>query len=79
MPRSSITTASIRCGDGAMRGDGGPDGEKRGPSARAMLIAAILFVGLGYYLAVKLHEQSKLQDCLMSGRTNCAPISGDQK
>jgi hypothetical protein len=47
-----------------------------GPSARSLLIAAILMVAVGYFLTVKLREMSRMQDCLMSGRTNCAPIAG---
>lgn len=50
--------------------------ERRGPSPGTLLIAAVLMIGLGYFLSVKLREMSRIQDCVMSGRTNCAPVSG---
>lgn len=36
------------------------------------LILALLVAGL--FLVQKLAATSKLQDCIMAGRTNCAPI-----
>jgi len=57
-----------------------PETEKRpqrsGPSPGTLLIAAVLMIGLGYFLAIKLRDMSRIQDCVMSGRTNCAPVSG---
>jgi hypothetical protein len=47
-----------------------------GVSGRTLLIAAVILVALGYGLTVKLREMSRIQDCVMSGRTNCAPIAG---
>ena len=38
-----------------------------------LVIAAVL-VGLGWLLVQKLGSAARMQDCLMSGRTNCAPI-----
>lgn len=38
-----------------------------------LLVAALLVV-LGLVLAHVLHNTARLQDCVMSGRTNCAPI-----
>ncbi len=42
-------------------------------------VAAIVLVGLliwcGYWLFNTLAEMRKLQDCILTGRTNCAPIS----
>lgn len=53
-----------------------PSSEGRsGPSPGTLLIAFLLVIGLGYFLTVKLREMSRIQDCVMSGRTNCAPIS----
>ena len=46
-----------------------------GPSPGTLLIAFLLVIGLGLFLTVKLREMSRIQDCVMSGRTNCAPIS----
>ncbi len=50
--------------------------ERRPPSPGTMLIAALVMVGLGYFLAIKLRDMSRLQDCVLSGRTNCVTISG---
>jgi len=42
-------------------------------------IAAIILVGLliwcGYWLFNTLAEMRQVQDCILTGRTNCAPIS----
>jgi hypothetical protein len=51
--------------------EGGPDGRK------AALIGVVVILALAILAVVLVRElgkQSKLQDCLMSGRTNCAPI-----
>ena len=50
--------------------DGG--GNRRG--ALIGLVITALLVVAGYYLMTVLRQQSQLQDCLMSGRSNCAPI-----
>jgi hypothetical protein len=47
-------------------------GNRRGAIA-GLAIAVILIAG-GIWLAHALSAQSKLQDCLMSGRTNCNVI-----
>lgn len=39
----------------------------------ALIVILLLVVG-GLYLAQKLRQVGTLQDCVMSGRTNCAPI-----
>jgi hypothetical protein len=44
-----------------------------------LLIAAVLVIGLGYFLSMKLRDMGRIQDCAMSGRTNCAPISGGKE
>jgi hypothetical protein len=49
-------------------------GGRSGPSPGALLIAFLLVIGVGLFLTVKLREMSRIQDCVMSGRTNCAPI-----
>ncbi|HEV2677933.1 MAG TPA: hypothetical protein VGV37_25605 [Aliidongia sp.] len=38
------------------------------------LALTLLFIVLGIFLEQKLAAQSRLEDCLMSGRTNCAPL-----
>jgi len=50
--------------------DGG--GSRR--AALAGLVATLLIVVAGYYLLTALRDQGKVEDCLMSGRTNCAPL-----
>lgn len=52
-----------------------PTPDDDGPSAVTLLVVAFLLVVGGYLLSVKLAEMSRLQDCVMSGRTNCAPVA----
>ena len=43
----------------------------------AALIGLIIILGLaiaGVVLVRELRERSRIEDCLMAGRTNCAPI-----
>lgn len=42
--------------------------------AIAGLIIAIVILGVGWWLARDLTSASKMQDCLMSGRSNCNVI-----
>jgi hypothetical protein len=42
--------------------------------AIAGLLIAVLLLGVGIWLARDLTAASKLQDCVMSGRTNCNVI-----
>ncbi|MGO8865865.1 MAG: hypothetical protein ACLQME_05105 [Alphaproteobacteria bacterium] len=47
-------------------------------TARLAGLALILLLAvLGLFLVQKLRSESALEDCLMSGRSNCAPI-GEQ-
>ncbi len=48
-------------------------GENRRPAIAGLAIAVVLLV-VGLWLAHALTAASKLQDCLMSGRTNCNVI-----
>ncbi len=48
------------------------DGSRRG--ALVGLLVAAVMLALGLWLAHDLTAASKLQDCLMSGRTNCNVI-----
>jgi hypothetical protein len=48
------------------------DGSQR-RSLIALGIVVLLFV-VGWLLAHELYTSGKLEDCLMSGRTNCEPI-----
>jgi len=47
--------------------------ENRRP-AIAGLVIAIVLLAVGLWLARELTAASKMQDCLMSGRTNCNVI-----
>ena len=52
--------------------------EPRQPDPRraalvGMLVALLLII-VGLILVKKLGDAARLQDCVMSGRTNCAPI-----
>ena len=49
--------------------------EPSGPSPLTMLIVAVILTVGGYFLSVKLRDLGRMQDCLMQGRTNCAPLS----
>jgi hypothetical protein len=51
-------------------------GSRRGAIAGLLIAAAMLAVGL--WLAHDLTAASKMQDCLMSGRTNCNVIQPAQ-
>jgi len=56
------------------RGSGGAG--DRGPwVGLAGLVLIVVLVLAGYLLLEKLSAVSALQDCVMSGRTNCAPIT----
>jgi hypothetical protein len=48
-------------------------GDNRRGAAVGLLIAAVL-LAVGIWLARDLTAASKLQDCVMSGRTNCNVI-----
>jgi len=51
--------------------------DEQEPSRRGavvtMVIIAIAIIG-AIYMVNRLHQTSAIQDCVMSGRTNCAPI-----
>jgi hypothetical protein len=51
-------------------------GNRRGAIAGLLIAAVMLAVGL--WLAHELTATSKMQDCLMSGRTNCNVIQPAQ-
>jgi hypothetical protein len=38
------------------------------------LVATVILVGAGVWLATTISEMVKTQDCYLSGRRNCAPI-----
>jgi hypothetical protein len=58
----------------AMSEDHNDDGQdSRRPALIGLLVVAVLVV-VGYYLVTSLRQNANLEDCLMSGRRNCAPI-----
>jgi hypothetical protein len=44
----------------------------RGPVAA--LVVVLVLVLVGWMLTKALHKNGEIQDCVQSGRTNCAPI-----
>ena len=51
-----------------------PEGGDNRRGAIAGLIIAVVLLAVGVWLAHDLTAASKMQDCLMSGRTNCNVI-----
>ena len=52
------------------------------PRARgniAALVLAAVLVLLGWLLVQKLGRNARMEDCLMSGRTNCNPIASPDR
>ena len=52
-----------------------PTEAERRRSNLMLLIVAVVVVVVGVYLVNWMIDQRKLQECLESGRRNCAPIS----
>jgi len=53
--------------------DDGPDPDSRRPALLGLALVLLLVVG-AYFLVTALRKNAELEDCLMSGRRNCAPI-----
>ena len=57
--------------------DKGAGKGKESSNYRASLVAlgvvVVLFV-IGWYLTHELYSNQKIEDCVLSGRTNCVPI-----
>ena len=53
-----------------------PDPQRPDPRRAALvgMLVALVLVIVGLILVKKLGDAGRLQDCVMSGRTNCAPI-----
>ena len=56
-----------------MMEDEDPPPSRRGAIATLVLLAVAVIAAI--YVINRLHSMSALQDCVMSGRSNCAPIS----
>lgn len=52
------------------------DEEPGGPPTRALLglLVIVLLVLAAFWLTRELRTSASMQDCLVSGRTNCAPV-----
>ena len=48
--------------------------ERPNPFGGFALIMILLLLGGGLFLVTRLTADAKLQDCVMSGRKNCAPV-----
>ena len=59
-------------GDDGPRHDD-PEPASRRPAAIGLALVLVLAVA-GYFLVTVLRQNANLEDCLMSGRKNCAPI-----
>jgi hypothetical protein len=60
-----------------------PDDEDNEPGPRrgalvALIVIAVLVAG-GIWLAQTLHNTGRIQDCVMAGRSNCAPVDTNAK
>lgn len=54
--------------------DGDGEADQRRSAALVGLIIILALAIAGVVLVRELGKKSRLEDCLMSGRTNCAPI-----
>jgi hypothetical protein len=54
--------------------NGDDEADQRRSAALIGLIIILALAIAGVWLVRELREKSALEDCLMSGRTNCAPI-----
>jgi hypothetical protein len=68
--RSAVSQTMARDPNDRDDDDGG--GSRRG--ALIGLVVTAMLVIAGYYLMTVLRDEGKMEDCLMSGRSNCAPI-----
>ena len=55
-----------------MADDDEEDSSRRGPLIAMGVV--VLLVVVGWFVTRALHNSTRLEDCLMSGRTNCAPV-----
>jgi hypothetical protein len=59
-------------------GDGDRETDERRTAALIGLIICLALAIAGVLLIRDLGQESRLEDCLLSGRTNCAPIEVPQ-
>jgi len=53
--------------------DADPEPDSRRPAVIGLIVVLALVVA-SYFLMTALRQNANLEDCLMSGRKNCAPI-----
>jgi hypothetical protein len=53
--------------------DDGHEPDSRRPAVIGLVVVLLLVIG-AYFLVAALRKNADLEDCLMSGRRNCAPI-----
>jgi hypothetical protein len=53
--------------------DDEPEPDSRRPAVIGLVLVLALVVA-GYFLVTALRRNAEMEDCLMSGRRNCAPI-----
>ena len=53
--------------------DDDPEPDSRRPAVIGLVVVLALVV-VAYFLVNALRKNANLEDCLMSGRSNCAPI-----
>lgn len=53
--------------------DSGRDSTNRRASLVALGVVIVLFV-IGWIVTRELYSNQKIEDCVLSGRTNCVPI-----
>jgi hypothetical protein len=65
----------VDSGDGS---DGGAaHDQNHGPFGWVSLLVVVALVLGGWFVVRQLQADSKMQDCIMSGRKNCAPVDTD--
>jgi len=68
-PRPIRSLRRYRLSDEARKAEA--DRQTKGLAALAFSLFLVL---IGLYLVQRLAAQSRIEDCLMSGRTNCMPV-----
>jgi hypothetical protein len=53
--------------------DDSHDHDSRRPAVIGLIVVLVLVLA-GYFLFTALRQNGQMEDCLMSGRKNCAPI-----
>ena len=57
----------------------GPDEPPPDPRRTAVIgfVVILLLIAVGMFLTHVLRDMSRVQDCVMQGRTNCAPVDSN--